>query len=151
VIKMRYSTEIDKEKDVSLFGRELKISPKSAREVCKELVGKRSEDAEKYLEEVIGLRQPVRYTRYVGKAGHKSGYGVANYPVKVCKEILKLIKECRANGESKGLDGERLVIKHASAYRGRKIKGYIPRAHGKSSAHNEETTNMELIMKEIEE
>ena len=150
-MKMSYSTKIDNEKDANLFAKELKMSPKSAREVCKELIGKRSEQAEKYLEDVIILKQPVKCTRYVKKTGHKSGYGVAKYPVKVCKEILKLIKECRANAEFKGFDGEKLVIKHASAYRGRKIKGFIPRAHGKSSAHNEQTTNLELVMEEIEE
>ena len=147
---MKYSLEIDKEKCATAYGRDLHISPKHSREVCKELVGKKVENAEKILKEVIDLKRAVKFTRYNLHLAHKRGIGPGRYPVKVSGALLSLLKECVSNAEFKGLDSENLRVVHASAYPGRKIKRYIPRAQGKSSAHNEQTTNVEIVVEEGE-
>ena len=147
---MKYSIDFDREKTASVYGRDLHVSPKHSREICKEIAGMKSSSAEKYLEEVIALKRAVPYTRFNNEFGHRKGMCSARYPVKASEHILKLLREAVANAEFKGLDSEKLVIKHASAYPGRKIKRYMPRAQGRSGEHSEITANIEMIVEEIE-
>ncbi|HOI77344.1 MAG TPA: uL22 family ribosomal protein [Methanofastidiosum sp.] len=42
----------------------------------------------------------------------------------------------------------KLRIIHASAYRGRVIPGFMPRAFGRASPYNKELTNVEIIVEE---
>jgi large subunit ribosomal protein L22 len=147
---MKYSTDFDKEKCASVYGRDLHVSPKHAREVCKEIVEMSTASAEKYLEEVIALKRAVPYTRFNNEFGHKRGMASGRYPVKASGKVLDLLREAVANAEFKGLDSEKLVIKHASAYPGRRIKRYMPRAQGRSGEHSEITANIELVVEETE-
>ncbi len=145
---MKYSIEFDQEKCASVYGRDLHISPKHSREVCKEIVGMSTPNAEKYLEEVIALKRPVRYTKY--KKAHRKGIGCGRYPVNASRKVLELLREAVANAEFKGLDSEKLRIKHASAYPGRKIKRYMPKAQGRSGEHSERTSDVEIVVEETE-
>jgi large subunit ribosomal protein L22 len=65
--------EIDPEKTVKASGRELRVSPKSAREVCKAVKGMMLSDAKRYMRDVISKKRPVPFTRYKKKAGHRRG------------------------------------------------------------------------------
>ena len=147
---MKYSIEFDKEKCASAYGRDIHVSPKHCREVCKEIVGMSHARAESYLEEVTLLKRAVPYTRFNNEFAHRKGIGPGRYPVKASTEILKLLKEAVSNAEFKGLDSEKLTVKHASAYQGRKIKRFMPRAQGRSGEHNEVTSNIEIIVEETE-
>ena len=62
--------------------------------------------------------------------------------------LLKLLKEAESNAEYKGLNTSKLRIVHASAYRGRVIPGFMPRAFGRASPFNKELTNVEIIVEE---
>ncbi len=153
--KFGYSiTELDTEKTVKASGRELSISPKHAREVCKTIKGMRLEKAKRYLEQVTARKQPVPFRRYVKKLGHRHGMQrtmAGKYPVKAAAEILKVLESVEGNAEFKGLDAERLRIIHASAYTGMKIKRAIPRAFGRSSPKNKTLTHVEIVLEEMEE
>jgi large subunit ribosomal protein L22 len=113
--------------------------------------GKRLEFAKKFLNEVIELKKAVPYKRYKKGLAHKKGLFKAYagaYPQKAATNILKLLENSEANAEFKGLDTERLFVKHIQAKKGRVIRGFIARAMGRSSPHNTTTTHIEVFLDE---
>lgn len=152
--KWGYSiTELDPDKTVKASGRELRISPKHAREVCKTIKGMKLDQAKGYLQQVILKKEVVPFRQYKKKIGHRHGIEKAyagRYPVKAAQKILKVLEGVEANAEFKGLDVERLRIIHASAYRGMKVKRSISRAFGRSSPRVDTLCHVELVLKEIE-
>jgi len=154
VPKWGYSiTEIDPDKTVKASGRDLRVSPKHAREVCKTIKGMKLDQAKKYLRQVMEKKKPVPFRRYKKKVGHRHGMENAfagRYPVKAAQKILKVLEGAEANAEYKGLDAERLRIIHASAYPGMKIKRYTERAFGRSSPRFETLCHVELVLEEAE-
>ena len=152
--KWGYSiTDMDPEKAVKASGRELRISPKQAREVCKTIKGMKLDQAKEYLQQVILKKKPVPFRRYKKKVGHRHGLEKAfagRYPVKAAQQILKVLENAEATAEFKGLDIERLQIIHASAYPGMKIDRFIPRAFGLSSPRINTLSHVELVLEEME-
>ena len=152
--KWGYSiTDLDQEKSAKASGRELRVSHKHAREVCKTLKGMKLGQAKDYLQQVILKKKAVPFRRFNKKVGHRHGLEKAfagRYPVKAVKEILRVLEGAEANAEYKGLDMERLRIIHASAYPGMKIKRFIPRAFGRSSPRFNTLSHVELVLEEME-
>jgi large subunit ribosomal protein L22 len=152
--KWGYSiTDIDQEKTAKASGRELRVSHKHAREVCKTINGMKLDQAKDYLRQVILKKKPVPFLRFNKKVGHRHGLEKAfagRYPVKAATEILRVLEGAEANAEYKGLDMENLRIIHASAYPGMKIKRFIPRAFGRSSPRYNTLTHVELVLEEME-
>ena len=143
--------ELDPEKTAKASGREIRVSHKSAREVCKTIKGAMLSNAKTYLRDVMDKKKAVPFRRYKKKLGHRSGIGKAfagRYPVKASQKILRVLEAAEANAENKGLDIDRLCILHAAAYPGMKIKRYIPRAHGRSSPKFQTTTHIEIVLEE---
>lgn len=147
---MGYTQEADPETTSKAIGKELSVSPKHCREVCKELKGMKVEDAKKYLKEVIELKRPVPYTRFKMFLNPKPGVGPGRYPKKAAKAILRVLESAQSNAEYKGLEADNMRIKLAAAHRGRIEKSYMPRAQGRSTPWNEQTTNIEIVLEEIE-
>lgn len=152
--KFGYSfAEFDTEKTVKASGRELRISPKHAREVCNTIKGMPLGRAKRYLEHVKVKEQPVPFRRFVKKLGHRHGMRkamVGKFPVKTATAVLKVLRSAEGNAEAKGLDLERLRIIHASAYPGMRLKRAIPRAFGRSSPKIRTHTHVEILLKEAE-
>ena len=143
--------ELDPEKTVKASGREVRVSHKSAREVCKTIKGMTLDQAKKYLRDVMEKKRPVPFTRFKKKAAHRHGLHKAfagRYPVKAAKQVLKVLEEAEANAENKGLDIDRMRIIHAAAYPGMKIKNYMPRAMGRSSPKFETLCHIEMVLEE---
>lgn len=142
---------LDPDKTAKASGREIRISPKAAREICNELRGLRLEAGKTYLQEVIAKRQAVPYRRYDRKMGHRRGLRKADsgrYPVKASQQILRVLENAENNADYKGLDIERLRITHISAYPGRVLKRAIERARGSSSPFNEQLIHVEVVLTE---
>ncbi len=146
---MGYTMKTDPETTSRAIGKELSVSPKHCREVLKELRGKKVEDAKKYLKGVVDLTIPVPYTRYKMFLSPKPKVGPARYPVKAAKAILKVLENAQSNAEYKGLDADNMRVKVACAHRGRIQQGFMPRAYGRSSPWNEQTTSIEIILEEV--
>jgi len=143
--------ELDPEKTVKASGRELRVSHKSAREICKTIKGMMLTQAKQYLKDVTAKKKAVPYTRFKKKAGHRHGLVKAyagRYPIKASKEIIKILEGAEANAENKGLDSDRLRIIHASAYPGIKIKRYMRRAHGGTSPKFNILCHIEIALEE---
>jgi large subunit ribosomal protein L22 len=64
--------------------------------------------------------------------------------------MLKILENAENNAEYKGFDPENMKITHISAYGGRVIRGIMPRAHGRATDKNTRTTNIEIILEEVE-
>lgn len=137
---------------VKASGREVDVSPKAAREICKAVKGMMLSQAKEYLEAVAEKKQPVPFRRFKKKVGHRSGligFHVGRYPVKAAENILEVIDNLENNADFKGLDTERLRIIHAAAISGRKVKSYKPRAFGRSSASHNTLVHIELAAAEV--
>jgi len=131
-------------------GRELRVSPKAAIEICAAIRGMMLEEAKKYLRDVIAKRVAVPYRRYKKKLPHRRGLGGAGrYPVKAASKILEVLESAEANAEYKGLDTEKLKIIHASAYPGAKIRRYMPRAFGRATPKFETLCHVEIVLQEV--
>lgn len=137
---------------VKVAGRDLRVSPKHAREVCKAIKGMMTGNAKSYLEDVVAKKRSVPFRRYHGKVGHRSdipGFYAGRYPVKTAKKIIELIKQAEANAEYRGLNIDGLKIIHAATQKGMKIKRYIPRAFGRSSPRFQQLTHVEIVVEEV--
>jgi large subunit ribosomal protein L22 len=142
---------LNPEKTAKASGRELKVSHKAAREICKAVKGMNLVQSKEFLRDVMVKRKPVPYTRYTKKLGHKGGMAgrcVGRFPIKAAEHILHVIEAAQANAENKGLDVDRLRIMHAAAYQGIKLKRFTPRAHGRASPKFDKTTHVEIVLEE---
>ncbi len=146
--RWRYSVALDPVRTAIASGRDLRISYKAAVEVLKEIRGKKIDKAKQILEDIIEMRRPVPYRRYYGKVGHRKGIGSGRYPVKAAKSILSVLENAEANAEFKGLDTTRLWVVHAAAFKGMKLKKYIPRAFGRATPYFQQLVHVEIGLEE---
>lgn len=143
--------ELDPEKSVKASAREVRVSHKSAREVCRTIKGMMLTQAKRYLRDVMAKKKAVPFRRYTKKLGHRHGLEKASagrYPIKTAKELLKLLEGAEANAENKGLDADRLRIVHASTSQGMKIKRYMQRAQGRATPSFDILCHIEVALEE---
>ncbi|MGQ9780928.1 MAG: 50S ribosomal protein L22 [Nitrososphaeria archaeon] len=137
---------------VRASAREVNISPKHAREICRSIKGMTIARARKLLEEVIEKKIAIPYRRYHQQVSHKSstrGYVAGGYPIKSAEVFLRLLDNLENNASFKGMNVEKVAIVHANAYKGMTIKDYIPRAQGRSSPNFHVLVHIELVGKEV--
>ena len=149
--RIAYSAQADPDTTSRAMGHELHISPKHSREICRAIKGMQTGQARKYLEDVTVLKQAVPFKRHNDSMGHRRGpMAAGRYPQKAAKEFIKLLVNAEANAEYKGLDSDHMRITHIATKQGRVIRGYRPRARGRSSPKNTETVNIEMIIQEVQ-
>jgi large subunit ribosomal protein L22 len=142
---------LDPDRTAKASGREVAVSPKAAREVCKAIRGMWLSEAKEFLEAVIEKKKPVPYFRYKKEVPHRhglEGWYAGKYPVKAAQEILRVLEGVEANAENRELDLEKLRVIHAAAQRARKIKKFMPRAFGRSSPRFEKLAHVEIVVLE---
>lgn len=147
-----YSTvPTDPAKTARAYGRDLDCSPKSGRNVARAIKGMPVGRAKTFLQEVADLKTPVPFKVRVRKIHHRKGegFGPGKWPVGVVTRFLKVVESAEANAEYKGLDKERLVITHASAYQGTVTQAFTPRAMGRATAHYNRKCNFEVILTQV--
>jgi len=132
-------------------GVELSISPKKTYEVLNAIRGLPLERARSILEDAENLRKAIPFRRYNQETAHHTGVGPGRYPKKVAHQLLKVLENAEANAEYEGLDTERLYVRVAASSRGRIRKGRMPRAQGRSTNWNEQTTHIEIVLAEQKE
>jgi len=146
----KYSTDRDPEKSAKAYGYELHCSCKDSMNLAYAIKGMTTEKAKKYLGEIIEMKRPLPAVYHNKKRAHQKGIGPGSYPQKAAKYLLKIIQNAENNAEYKGFDVENMKITHISSYQGRKVKGIMPRAHGRATDKNTTTTNIEIILEEAE-
>ncbi len=147
-------TGLDPDRTVKCAGRELRISPKAAVELCRTIRGMKLPEAKKLLERVIEGKQAVAYRRYKKEVPHKrqlaEPFYAGRFPQKAAGKLLRLLEELEANAEYRNLDAERLRIIHAASQRGPKVPRRNPRAFGRSDLLRAAMTHIELVGYEAE-
>ena len=146
----KYSAEKDMEKSARAYGYELHCSQKDCTNIARALRGLSVESAKKYLEDIIALKRAVPAIYHKRKRLHQKSIGPGSFPEKAARYMLKALENAENNAEYKGFDVENMKIVHVSAYGGRIISGYMPRAHGRASDKNKQTTNIEIVVEEVE-
>ena len=146
----RYSTDVDPDKAAKAYGYELHCSLKDSINLAYAIRGMKTEDARKYLEEIISMKRPLPAVFHNRKRAHQKGIGPGSFPQKAARYMLKTVINAENNAEYKGFDVENMKISHISAYGGRILKGIMPRAQGRATDKNKKTTNIEIIIEEVE-
>lgn len=144
----------DAERIAKASGRDLRIKPKHAREICAVIKGMRLERAKSYLEKVIQMEQSVPFRRHKKKQAHRKDlkefkWYAGRFPQKAAARIYEVLASVESNAEYKGLDTEMCRIIHAATHRGRIIKRYIQRAHGRSTPKNQQLSHVEIVIYEV--
>jgi large subunit ribosomal protein L22 len=147
---MKYSTDLDPEKTAKAYGYELHCSPKDSRNIARAIRGMKLESAKSYLQEIADMKRALPAIYHKRKVAHRKGIGPGSFPEKAARYILKILQNAENNAEYKGFDVENMRIAHATAYRGRITKGFMPRAQGRATDWNRKTTNVEIILEEVE-
>ncbi|HUZ79046.1 MAG TPA: 50S ribosomal protein L22 [Thermoplasmata archaeon] len=132
-------------------GVELPISPKKTYEVLNAIRGLPLERARTVLEDAVELRRAIPFRRYNQETSHKRGVGPGRFPKKVAKNVLQILRNAESNAEYESLDTDRLYVKVAASSRGRILKASMPRAHGRATPWNEQTTHIEIVLAERKE
>ncbi len=150
--KWGYSATIEYGEGAKASGRDLRISPKAAREICQTIKHMKLDEAKRFLTNVIEMKNAVPYRRHKKKVPHRVGldrWFAGRYPIKAAQAILKIVDSLEANCEDLGLNTERLKIVHAASQKARVLKRFIPRAFGRSSPHFDHLCHVEMIAREI--
>ncbi len=132
-------------------GIEVPISPKKTYEVLNAIRGLPVERARAILNDAIAMRKAFPFRRYNQETAHHTGSGPGRYATKVAQNILQVLDSAVENAEYETMDVDRLYVKVAASARGRIRKATMPRAHGRSSPWNEQTTNIEIVLAERKE
>jgi len=147
---MKYSKDLDPDKTARAYGYELHCSRKDSLNLAYAIRGKKTEDAKKFLQEIIDMKRPLPAIYHNKKRAHQKGIGPGSFPQKAAKYMLKTLENAENNAEYKGFDVENMKIAHISAYGGRVTRGMMPRAHGRATDKHTLTTNIEIIIEEVE-
>ncbi|MFQ6074892.1 MAG: 50S ribosomal protein L22 [Candidatus Bathyarchaeia archaeon] len=151
--KWGYSvTGLDPDRTAKASGRDMRISPKAAREICKTIRHMSLDEARRLLQDIIDKKRPIPYRRHKKEVPHRAGiegWYAGRYPVKTAREILGLLDGLEMNADAKGLDLERLRLVHCASQRARKIRRYMPRAFGRASPRFDKLCHVELVVEEI--
>ncbi len=146
-VKYAYKPK-DELNSAKAMGYEMDISFKHAVEICRAIKGKKIDDAIRFHEEVVAMKRVVAFKKHKNNVAHKKGlekWYAGRYPVKASKNILKVLKNLKANAEYKGLEIDRLIITHAQAKKGRVLKRYMPRAFGRATPKFKFLTTVEFV------
>ena len=146
-MKNKYSYQGSTEKIGKAQIKRANISFKHSNETCAAIKGKKVDTALKFLERVINQEEAIPYKRYTTGVGHRKNGIIGRYPKKAAKIIKKVLENAKANAEFNGLDTDKLVIKHASAYRTHRIQRRRPKGGGASPAlHHIDWTAIEIVV-----
>ncbi|HKS59752.1 MAG TPA: 50S ribosomal protein L22 [Thermoplasmata archaeon] len=127
-------------------GIELPVSPKKTYEVLNAIRGMPLERARAFLEAVLTHEKAVPFRRYNQETAHHRGTGPSRYPEKICRQLLQLLQNAEANAEYEGMDTDALIVRVAATARGSIRKASMPRAQGRATPWNEQTTNVEIVL-----
>lgn len=154
--RWKYSYKVrDESRTAKAMIWDVPVHPKVMREVAEAIKGMRVDQAKKFLQRVMVLKEPVPFRRAHGKQAHrrgladKWGWPIGRYPVKAAKYMLKLLDNVENNAAQKQLDIERLKIIHVAAHKGLVLKRWMPRAHGRATPKNRVHSHIEIVVEEV--
>ncbi|KAK6497596.1 60S ribosomal protein L17 [Arthrobotrys musiformis] len=137
-------------------GSYLRVSFKNTRETAQAVSGMKLARALVYLENVKEKKECIPMRRFNGSTGRTAqakqfGAPLGRWPEKSAEFILGLLKNAEANAESKGLDGEKLVISHIQVNQAPKQRRRTYRAHGRINPYMSNPCHIEVVVAEEDE
>ncbi|ANB14406.1 ribosomal 60S subunit protein L17A [Sugiyamaella lignohabitans] len=153
----RYSTTpVNPAKSASSRGSYLRVSYKNTYETAQAVNGWPLTKALTYLEQVSEKKRAIPFRKHAGSIGRASqgkefGVTKARWPVKSVKFVSDLLKNAQANADAKGLDTEKLVIKHIQVNQAPKQRRRTYRAHGRINPYQSSPCHIEIILTEADE
>lgn len=150
----RYSTTPENPaKSACSRGSYLRVSYKNTFETAAAIRGWPLTKALKYLEDVSEKKRAIPFRRHAGSIGRTAqgkefGVTKARWPVKSVKYISDLLKNAQANADAKGLDTDRLVVKHIQVNQAPKQRRRTYRAHGRINPYQSNPCHIEIILTE---
>ncbi|MEM4662577.1 MAG: 50S ribosomal protein L22 [Candidatus Diapherotrites archaeon] len=155
MVKKEYQIkEFDEKTTAKALLKNRPISLKYATEICREIKGLPVEKAEKILNEIIQMKRYLPLKKYHKKVPHRkgkalSGQKAGRYPINACKAFLELISYAKANAENKGLDLEKLIIKHVFACQGYRRFSIQPKGRIAGKRRRKKSTHIEIVLQEV--
>ncbi|CAN6672103.1 large ribosomal subunit protein uL22B [Trichomonascus vanleenenianus] len=153
----RYSTTpVNPAKSASSRGSYLRVSFKNTQETAAAIKGWQLTKALAYLEAVSEKKRAIPFRQHAGSIGRTAqgkefGVTKARWPVKSVKFVSDLLKNAQANADTKGLDTEKLVIKHIQVNQAPKQRRRTYRAHGRINPYQSSPCHIEIILTEADE
>ncbi|MBU2100077.1 50S ribosomal protein L22 [Candidatus Micrarchaeota archaeon] len=143
--------KINEKKTAKAIKTNANASLKYSTEISREIKGKSVKRAEEFLQNITEKKEHLPLRKYLKKVPHRKGKGqtkTGRYPQKTVKAFLELIQTAKSNADYKGLETEKLIVKHAFASMGysrmsHQSKGKIGgKSRAKKSAH------LEIVLQE---
>jgi len=125
---MPYSLNPKPKKSARVYGRGLRISPKSSVVVCRTITGRHLLKGKGILTRILEKKESLDGKHYTNTT----------------KAILDLLKSAESNAEFKGLAKEKLII-HASAHKGFR---YMRPRKFKARRQMRKISNIEIVLLE---
>ncbi|MCX8158574.1 MAG: 50S ribosomal protein L22 [Candidatus Diapherotrites archaeon] len=152
MVKKNYQTElqIDEKKIVKAMLKNKPISTKYAIELCRELKNKPINKAERFLRDIVEMKRFLPLRKYNKKVPHRRGNAISKtksgkYPVKTAKVFLELLQNLKANADYKGLDSEKLILKHLFASYGFRRITFQPQGRISGKRRKKKSTHLEAM------
>ena len=112
--------------------------------------------AEEYLKDVLDHKRCVPFSRYdhsVGRCSAAIQFGLTKgrYPEKSVRIMLYLLKNAKANAETKKLNIEKTIIKNVLVNHATEGRRRTYRAHGSINAYCSSNCHVDIICEELKE
>ena len=112
--------------------------------------------AEEYLKDVLEHKRCIPYSRYdhsVGRCSAAIQFGLTKgrYPEKSVRIMLNLLKNAKANAETKKLNIEKTIIKNVLVNHATEGRRRTYRAHGSINAYCSSNCHIDIICEELKE
>eukprot|EP00542_Grammatophora_oceanica_P022947 CAMPEP_0194033610 /NCGR_PEP_ID=MMETSP0009_2-20130614/6233_1 /TAXON_ID=210454 /ORGANISM="Grammatophora oceanica, Strain CCMP 410" /LENGTH=183 /DNA_ID=CAMNT_0038674325 /DNA_START=357 /DNA_END=908 /DNA_ORIENTATION=+ len=156
---VRYSIEPEvPEKTSKARGSHLRVHFKHCREIAFHTSGMKASAALRFLDDVLAFKSVVPFVCFTGGIGRKAQAkqfkvpgSKGRWPVKATKVYKDLLTNAIANANTKGLDGESMIIRHAQCNRAPPGRRRTYRAHGRIGKYASQPAHIELILEEEKE
>lgn len=109
--------------------------------------------AQQLYRQVLAKTRCIPFKRYNGKTGRTAqakewGQTKGRWPRKSVVAMLSLLKNAEANAHAKGLDVNKMVIKHVQVDQAARMRRRTYRAHGRISPYMCSPCHVQLFMSE---
>ncbi|KAJ1568271.1 60S ribosomal protein L17 [Cladochytrium tenue] len=136
-------------------GSYLRVHFKNTRETAQAIKGLKLKKAVEYLEAVKAHKRAVPFRRFNGGVGRTAqvkefGATQGRWPVKSAEFVLGLLKNAESNAQVKGLNLDKLVIRHIQVNQAPPHRRRTYRAHGRINPYMSHPCHIELILVEEE-
>ena len=112
--------------------------------------------AEEYLKDVLDHKRCIPFSRYdhsVGRCSAAIQFGLTKgrYPEKSVRIMLNLLKNAKANAETKKLNVEKVIIKNVLVNHATEGRRRTYRAHGSINAYCSSNCHVDIICGEVKD